>query len=182
MRRFLHILFSILFVTQVMGQTKINYNSFDYDLLEKLVFEKVNDLRKSKKLDQLTDNKILGVAAQNQSNYQSKKKRMTHNQTSSKTKFVWLRVQNAGGDFSAISENVAYTDTYGFVVLRIKGKKVRLDASTYEGAAEILYLGWKNSKPHYKAMIDKRFNLSGLKFKLNPKTKRLYATQVFAKG
>lgn len=181
MRRFFCILILSLFVSQSIGQTKINLESFNYDLLESLVLKKVNVLRKQKRAPQLKANKILAVSAQNHSDYQARKNKMTHNQTGRDTKYVWLRVQKEGGNFSSISENVAYTDVFGIHLVKNKGRKIKIEASTYEGLAEILFLGWKNSKPHYKAMINKSFNLTGLKFKLNPKTKRLYATQVFAK-
>lgn len=181
MRGFFIILFFAVFSSNLLGQTKINYNSFDYELLEKLVLEKVNELRKTKKAPALKINTILEKAAQNHSDYQAQKNKMTHNQTGSKNRFVWLRVQNEGGDFSEISENVAFSDTFGELTFRDKGKKVVCDASTYEGLADVLFLGWKNSPPHYKAMINKRFTLTGLKFKLNTKTKRVYATQVFGR-
>jgi uncharacterized protein YkwD len=181
MRGFFTILIMSFFSISLIGQTKIDCNSFNYELLEELVLKEVNTLRKTKKAPELKINTILEVAAQNQSDYQSDKNKMTHNQTSKKSKYVWLRVQNEGGVFTEISENVAYSDAFGILKLTVKGKKKTLDASTYEGLAEVLYLGWKNSSQHYKAMINKKFDLTGLKFKMNSKNKRVYATQVFAK-
>lgn len=181
MRGYLIILFTATLGLNLFSQTKINYESFNYYLLEKLVLEKVNELRITKKAPVLTVNSTLEKAAQNHSDYQAKKNKMTHNQTSKKSKYVWFRVQNEGGVFSELSENVAYSDAFGVLTLRDKRKKITCDASTYEGLANILFLGWKNSPPHYKAMVNKNLTLTGLKFKLNAKTKRIFATQVFGR-
>lgn len=181
MIRFLYIVF-FLFSCSVFSQTKIDFNSFNYELLEELVLKEVNNLRKAKKAPELKRDTLLGQAAQNHSAYQAKKNTMTHNQTAKDSKFVWLRVQKIGGEYSEIAENVAFSDAFGVLKFTEKGKKLTADASTYEGLAMVLFLSWKNSKPHYTAMINKKFDLTGLKFEFNTKTKRVFATQVFGRG
>lgn len=178
MRFFILILF---FSQSLIAQKEIDLNDFDYNLLEKLVLEKINKERKKKNLGKLKKDKVLGDAAKNHSNYQAKKKKMTHNQVSSKARTAMNRVEIAGGGFKLVGENVAYADVFGTVRMKVKGRMKSFSTKTYENVAEILFLGWKYSKLHYKAIVSKNYEYSGLKFTLDKKNKRIYATQVFGK-
>lgn len=178
MKRLIVILFLSSFS---FSQEKVDFNNFNYDLLEKLVLQKINQERNSKNRETLVLDDVLQKAAQNQADYQAKKKRMTHDQTSAKTKTALKRVIEAGGGFSLVGENVAYTDVFGSVRMK-DGRKMRsFETNTYQDIAEILFVGWKNSKYHYLAIIEKDYTHTGLKFALDVKNKRLYATQVFGR-
>lgn len=178
MRFFISILF---FSSLVFGQTKVDSENFDFDLLEEMVIEKVNEERSSRGLSILKLDRKLGKAAANHSIYQAKKKRMTHNQTSGKNKTVSERVKNTGAKFEMISENVAFTDAFGEVEMKVGRKKQIFKADTYQGLADIFFMGWKNSKPHLGAIINKNFTHTGISFCFDNQKKRLYATQVFGK-
>lgn len=173
---------AILFLSQVaLSQNKVDYDNFNFSLLEKLVLKKINAERTKKNREALKLDSTLQKAAQNQSDYQAKKHKMTHNQTKAKSKNALERVLKAGGGFSLVGENVAYTDVHGVVKIK-DGKKVKeITPNTYENIAELLVIGWRNSKYHYQAIIEKAYTHTGLKFAIDKKNKRLYATQVFGK-
>lgn len=171
----------LLFGLQLTAQTNISLTNFDNDKVETLLFEMINDERAKKRCERLKNDKYLIKAADLQSEYQKKKKTMTHTQKSSKFKSPKKRVEASGGKFSIVGENVAFTDVNMTVALKIKGKTRFFETSTYEEIAKIIFVGWVNSKHHYENMIDKDYQLTGLSVRLDTRNNRLYATQVFGK-
>ncbi len=169
----------ILLSSSLFSQTKIDFEHIDFKLLEDMVLEKVNEERASKGLSILTDHKVLKSAAINHSAYQAKKRRMTHSQTSKKSKTPLDRVKNAGGGFTLVGENVAYTDAFGKIILKVSRKKKEFATNTYQDIVDIFFIGWKNSKVHYKAIMNKSYTHSGISFAYDKKNKRFYGTQIF---
>ena len=161
------------------SQTEVDINNFDEELLAKLLLEKVNEERVKKKLTKLIDNDYLKQAASNHSIYQAKKNKMTHRQTSSKTKTPRNRVEKYGGKFKLIGENVAYSDIGTPVNMKVQNKLKLFETNTYEKIAELIFLGWKHSPSHYANIIHKPYNSSGLSIKLTKDGSRIYATHVF---
>ena len=75
-------------------------------------------------------------------------------------------------------ENIAYTYLYE----RVKGaidKRKSIVLWSYEATAEYFFQLWKNSKTHYKNLIDEDFNLSQIRFSFDAKTSRIYGVQIF---
>lgn len=160
------------------SDTKIDVNNLDQDKLEILILEKVNELRKNKRKPKLEDNSILGLAASNQAKFLKKNKQLSHNQKFRKTRTPMDRVDYYGGKFSYVGENIAYTYLYE----RVKGavnKRKSTYLMSYESTAEYFFQLWKNSKTHYKNMVDGDFNLSKIRFSYDTKTHRIYGVQVF---
>lgn len=175
------ILFSVLavfFSFTKFSETRIDVNNLDQDKLEFLILEKVNELRKNKRKPLLVKNSILGLAATNQANFLKKNKLLVHNQKSIKTRTPMDRADFYGGKFSYVGENIAYTYLYE----RVKGvinKRTSIFLWSYESTAEYFFQLWKNSKTHYKNLVDEDFNLSQIRFSYDSKNNRIYGVQVF---
>jgi len=177
MRLILYIV--LFFVSSTIYSQKIDTENFNYKLVNRLLLEKVNQERTKKKAQELTVNKNLYKASKHHSDWQAKKNKMTHYQTTITTKSPRKRVDKTGATFKMVGENVAFTDINTTVKVKM-GTRIRtLDVYTYQDLAHILFEGWKHSKDHYKNMIHKSYNTSGLSISLSKDKKRLYATQVF---
>ena len=161
-----------------MEETPINGNELDSDKLEKLILTKVNNLRKSKNLNILEYNPILGKAAQNHAIYLNDIGKLSHNQKVRKKRTPMERTDFYGGNFSFVGENVAYTYLNESVV-GVKNKRNAQVLDSYEKTAQYLFDLWKYSKDHYVNLVDKDFTISNIRFSYNPKTKRIYAVHVF---
>jgi|TARA_B110000908_G_scaffold79258_1_gene94997 uncharacterized protein YkwD len=160
------------------SETRIDVNNLDEDKLELLILEKVNELRKNKRKPLLVKNSILGLAATNQANFLKKNKQLVHNQKSRKTRTPMDRTDFYGGKFRYVGENIAYTYLYE----RVKGAINKRNSTvlwSYEATADYFYQLWKNSKTHYKNLVDEDFNLSQIRFSYDSKTNRIYGVQVF---
>jgi len=170
--------FAFLFSFTRSEETRIDINNIDQDKLEILILEKVNELREKKKKPLLSMNNILGKAAVNHADFLKKHKKLSHTQSSRKTRTPMDRTDYYGGKFSYVGENIAYTYLYE-PVKGAENTRNSVVLKSYEATAEYFYQLWKNSKTHYKNMIDGDFNLSKIRFSFDSKTNRIYGVQVF---
>ena len=157
------------------AQETINTNSFDVALLEQLVFEGINQVRKKKNRSQLEKNTILYKAAKDHNDYMLRINKMTHDQNEKNKRDVGERVQFYGGRFIMSGENIQFS---GFPVAQ-RGKQKRILYPTYLEAAEKLVQNWVDSPTHYKNLIHKEFGLVGTAVAYDPKDGGIYATQVY---
>lgn len=157
----------ILFSISIFSQQKIE---IDFEKLNSKVTTLINNHRKSLKLKELTKDTFLIKAAEDHSLYLRKMGFLSHEQKDIKKKNPSDRVYFYGGKtFSGIGENILFTP--------IQQKKY--NDSELDELAQIVFNQWKSSLPHYKNMINKDFDAADLGFFIDPKRKRIYATQVF---
>lgn len=146
----------------------------DYNQLSDEVLKQINSHRKILKLDELKEDAILFKAAQDHSIYMNEKNILSHEQKVIDKKFPKDRIKYyQGNDFNVFGENVLYTT---------------IDVKHYSktdilALAKKVFIQWKKSPPHYKNIINSNYELAGIAFSFDKKTRRLYATNVFgAKG
>ena len=174
------ILLSVYSITAVSQQPSdvINPQSINYQLVDKLFNQKLNELRKSKNAKELTGDATLVQAANDHSNYMATNDTLTHFQKSTIKKTPNDRVRFYKGVHDGVGENCLYT--YLFKPISGKRKKDTVTIRTYEQLAEQIYISWKNSPGHYKNMIDPKYDVQGISFSYLPKSNKLYSSQVFA--
>lgn len=170
-KHYFFIFFFNIFCLSIYAQdanSTVDLANLDENLLEQLILQKINAHRATKDLSTLHTDQILAQAAQNQSDFQAKIKRLNHFQPSKIMANPARRVFFYEGTHSTVGENCA------FVPL--------LDNSSYETLAEQFYQGWLNSPPHYKNMITPDYAFSGIRFKadtIDGGKIRLFGTHVF---
>ncbi|MCP4441246.1 MAG: hypothetical protein GY810_20265 [Aureispira sp.] len=150
------------------AESPFDLGSLDEQLLEKLILQKINAHRTTKNLETLYEDQILAKAAQNQSDFQAKIKRLNHFQPNKIMANPARRVFFYEGNHSTVGENCAFVPV--------------LETSTYETVAEQFYQGWLHSPPHYKNMITPDYRLSGIRFKadtIDGGKIRIFGTHVF---
>src|SRR6185437_609321 len=87
---------------------KIDEGNFNYQLMNRLILEKINAKREKLHLPILGPDSILYLAAKNQVDYEIKQDKLTHFQRKNKMGDPVKRVQYYHGDyFTAIAENTA---------------------------------------------------------------------------
>ena len=143
----------------------------EQDQLAQLLTEKVNALRISKGKQPLERHIDLAKAAKLHSDYMAEKNQLTHTQTGTLYPNPSDRVFNFNKSFTTIGENALFQSWSRFP----------LSEKELEVLASNMYRSWRNSKGHYANMISGKFTFGDFGFAYNEKSKRLYATQVFAK-
>ena len=142
----------------------------DNAALETEILHLMNQHRKTLKLTSLEKDVVLQKAAQDQSNYMLKIKRLSHEQTAAAKKHPKNRIQFHGGlDFHTYGENVLY--------LTVEPKNYAHNDIVL--LAQKIYTEWEISPPHYANMISDEYAYASLAFAFDPKSRRLYATTVF---
>jgi uncharacterized protein YkwD len=151
---------------------------FDAKLLEKLILQRVDSLRKVHKKAPFSADAILQKAASDHAVYLAKKGTLSHYQEKGKRYDPQDRVVFYGGKGYYAGENVA---EHPVQVLLNKIRGQRFDrVTTYEQSAELFVLQWATSKPHMENLMRKEYTLTGIGVSLNKKTGRIYAVQVFS--
>jgi uncharacterized protein YkwD len=169
----------IFFRTIVYAQTpvEINLAKIDYKQIESAFYVKINKLREEKGCGKLAPDNILKQAADDQSAYMQSTHVVGHTQKVKGKENPQNRVQFYKGTHEMIGENCIE------ILLKVKMKTKYAPApiivSTYEQAAEALFLGWKNSPVHYKNMIEPKYDVAGLGFFFSADSSALYCAQVF---
>lgn len=130
------------------------------------------------KLDVLSEDKILSKAATDQAIYQKENHFVGHEQKTKGKQKPQNRVFFYHGTHDFVGENCIKIPLKTF--FRPSYNKKGIEVKTYSEAAEALFLGWKNSPPHYKNLIDRDYDVFGLGFSFDPDSNYLYCTQVFA--
>lgn len=160
------------------AQRPIDPDKFDAALLEKLILDRVDSLRKAHKKSVYGRDAILQKAAADHAAYLAKKGVLSHFQEKGKRYDPQDRVIYFGGKGYYAGENAA---EHPVLVLLNKIKGQRFDrVTTYEQSAELFVLQWATSKPHMENLMRKEYDLTGLAVSLNKKSGRIYAVQVFS--
>ncbi|MEP0263063.1 CAP domain-containing protein [Dokdonia sp.] len=137
-----------------------------------LITERVNEHRKIKKRQPLSRHEDLAKAAQWHSDYMVKKQRLSHEEKGNGAlKTPRNRVEKYSAIYEAIGENILYSKPIRTPINKESLKKIAIE----------MYRSWKNSPGHYANMISDVFDHGDLAFTYDPKSKRIYATHVFAK-
>lgn len=171
--------FFLLFLsTSTFGQTAqtIDFNHFKSDLLGRLIFEKINKIRRKKKLPVLSIDEKLVQAAENQSEFLKKKGKLSHEQPKKKWKNPFVRARYYGSTSDLIEENVAFVT--GGEFLNEDGKESFLPG-TYEQAADELVESWIKSPGHYRNLTNLSVSKTGIAVSADSDKKTIYAVQVF---
>jgi hypothetical protein len=152
-----------------------NFNSL---YLEHLVKTGVDEVRKLHDCDILVNDSVLYVASSHHSNYLVRSRMLTHTEDDSVlTKTPQDRVVYFGATNYRVGENILFTP-YNRIVQGKDGSK--FDTHTYRGIADAMVNAWVNSPGHFKNMITKDYQLTGLAVALDTITGRVYACQKFA--
>lgn len=150
--------------------TNAQETSINFKKLNEKVSEQINKHRKTLKLNELSPDSHLKMAAEDHSAYLLNHKKLTHEQNKSVKKTPFDRVKFYGNKtFESVGENVLY------VALENKN----YDDKAISELALKIFIQWKKSPPHYKNIIHKDFDFADLGFSIDHKLKRIYATQVF---
>ena len=154
---------------------QIDIHALDKSLLNYLIQEQVNELRKKKKLWALKIDPFLKQAALDHNNYMATYEKLQHEQHHWGKENVLDRVRLAKGKHHKLGENLQFL---GFTVL-LKGEEKSVLAPTYAAAAEEIVENWISSKSHYDNLIHKGFDYFGTAILYHPKQKGIYITQVY---
>ena len=166
------------FVATAQNKQPINPQKFDAALLEELILQRVDSLRKVYKKAPFAKDAILQKAAADHAAYLAKKGTLTHFQEKGTRYNPQDRVIFYGGKGYYAGENAA---EHPVLVLLHKIKGQRFDrVTTYEQSAELFVLQWATSKPHMENLMRDNYELSGLAVSLDKKSGRIYAVQVFS--
>ncbi len=174
---------SNLSIAQLDLSDTINPSYFNQKLLERALFNKVNEHRKRNGVPVLEYNFTIYKVAFDHTNYLKSRKELTHNQTIPGKQKVQDRLMRYTRvrDF-AVGENIVRT-----YVLKPShnynrsGKTTLNTAFTYEEAAEFMFTAWKQSKVHNQNMLSNKFKMGAISIHLNKSNKALTAVQVFAR-
>ena len=148
----------------------------ELSIVENLIYKKIDSLRAKKKLEGLSIEKYSRRAAELHVTWMSGKGKLSHVQNKSKTKTPQKRVEYVGGDGSFVGENIAYT----LFNIELKNKKGKLYVNqSYEAIADDLVHMWRYSKGHYKNIMTKDFQTTGVALSVDFEQNKIYAVQVF---
>lgn len=162
--------FSLIFLFSFQS-LNAQINTADHEKLSELLIEKVNKLRLEKGKQPLQRHKDLAKAAKLHSKYMVSRNSLNHIQINTAFPKPKDRVNNFNKSFTNVGENILYT----------RSKKLPLSKSDIKKLAIEMYISWRNSPGHYANMISDAFQYGDFGFMYNSKTKRVFATHVFAK-
>lgn len=152
--------------------SKCQLSESNKNLLRQELSKQINELRKEQGLPALIFDDILKKAAEFHSSYQAKEDELTHDENKSKYATPEKRVKAfKGKDFEIVGENCLF-------VIR---KETPLHKKEIPEIASEMFSAWKNSPSHYANMTEPEYVFGDLGFDYNPKSSRIYATQVFGK-
>ncbi|MGB0839448.1 MAG: CAP domain-containing protein, partial [Chitinophagales bacterium] len=158
------------------GGNKINVDNINTFLLNSIVADKVNEIRKARNLNRLDRNITLTQAAADHNKYQQKQGYLTHSQKDKSKRTVRDRVASFGASLTSVGENVAFL---GFPT-RVQGDKVQVITPTYDEAADQIVNNWVRSDMHYKNMMNVEFAEIGTMVTYDTDKKGLFVTQVYS--
>ena len=169
----------LLLTSGLLAQTPINTENFDASLLQSLIAEKVDSVRQQYKKQLFTADPVLQLAADDHARYLAKKGALSHFQEGSKKKYdPQNRVEYFGGVGYQTGENAA---EHPIQVLLVKKKGYTVNkVKTYEQSALLFVQQWVHSPMHFKNLVKDEFSRTGIAVGFDPKTKRIYAVQVFS--
>lgn len=172
-----------LFLTQLLSaQTEDLFDaaSFNQKYLEHLVKVRVDEVRAKYDCEPLVNDSILYIASDHHARYMSRKGRLTHIESDSiLTKTPQLRAEYFGAKNYSVGENVLYTP-YNANVKNKKEADVKRQENTYQSLADAMVDSWVNSPGHFKNIITKDYQITGLSVSIDVAKGRVYACQKFA--
>jgi uncharacterized protein YkwD len=157
----------------------IDFESINYELLEKLALDEVNIQRKIAGAPELNNDNILYEAAKDQVQYINELGRTSHKQLDPLKSSARKRVVYYGGRMSGIGENAA-----GFTIRRPtrmpigSTKDSIITIFSYKQAAKTLVDLWLGSEIHKGNLLNDKFQLSGLSIRSDSAKSMLYAIHV----
>ena len=158
-------------------EDEIDPENINTAYLEHLVKKKVDSVRLSKGLTELVNDSILYVASLHHSSAMAKAGALNHYEILSKYKTPQKRVEAFGAVNYFAGENVAYITAYKKYYL----KQPELNEYfTYGEFATKMVRNWVKSRGHYRNIIKKEYQVTGVSSHYDKKTKRIYVTQKFA--
>jgi uncharacterized protein YkwD len=155
----------------------IDYRDVDINLLEDLIFQEINKVKKANNLPLLKKDKVLRNAAVDQNNYQIRLGDLSHTQKVAKKRSVGDRISFYGGGFQSMAENVMYE---GFII-RTSGTKKEIIAPSYIDQAKKMVRSWMNSPSHRKNIMNPKYDMVGTAVGYHGDLHAVFATQVFGK-
>jgi len=156
----------------------IDNDNFNERYLEYLIKIKIDSVRKLYNCKPLVNDSILYVASKHHADYMLKANKLTHDESSAKTKTPQLRAEFYGAKNYLVGENVILS-SYNVDIKNKKGKT--LPTNTYGELAYSLVDGWVNSPGHFKNIITPDYNITGLSITVDKKNNVVYSCQKFAK-
>ena len=172
---------AVLFLTQLLfaqAEERFDPASFNQKYLEHLVKIKVDEVREKYDCEALINDSILYVASNHHATYMSYKGRLSHTENDLvQTKTPQLRAEYFGAINYRVGENVLYVP-YNSTFKSKKGKKFK--TTTYQAIADAMVDSWVNSPGHFKNIITKDYQVTGLSVSMDIEKGRIYACQKFA--
>jgi uncharacterized protein YkwD len=147
-------LFVVLFLVTNLYSQKIDTNNFNYPLLEKMVLQKINEYRKSKKLSQLVFSETLRVNASLKTSTANAKKDSAFHMPPLATNLVLYR--NLYNELYKITNGKCGIENPEFVGFTQNGEIICISPEpneTYEIMTNKIFNSWMNS-PKHKAIIE----------------------------
>ena len=146
--------------------------------LEHLVKKGIDNIRLKKGLSTLANDSILYLASNFHAKHLNIIKKLSHEERNDTMKTPQMRAEYFGAINYNVGENILYIPLGG----KIKNKKGKyFDIKTYQDAADAMVINWVNSPGHYKNIINKSYQITGLSVSIDYNKKRVYAVQKFAK-
>lgn len=136
-----------------------------------LLHKRIDDHRKEKGHSPLKSNEDLASAADIQSAYLLKAKKLKHSHPDSKFRTPMLRVHHFNASFEVAGENVLVSKPLRFPLSKGGFAKIAYD----------MFNSWKSSKGHYKNMMSDDYTHGDFSFSYDSKSKRIYAVHVLGK-
>ena len=161
----------VLFFLLASVSMNAQLNTSEKQQLGSLLEKRINTLRTNLGKGVLQRNSDLAKAAQLQSDYMASRGKLSHAQFNLDFETPKKRVSHFTKEFGAVGENVLYT----------KPVRNSITLKTLEKLAFDMFRSWKNSPGHYANMISSTYTHGDFGFTYDPKTKRVYAAQVFGK-
>jgi hypothetical protein len=151
------LLILVLFVSGLVKSQIIDTNNFNYTLLEKMVLQKINDYRKTKKLSELVFSETLRVnASVKTSTANAKKDSMFHMIPSSDDQLLNKKLYN---ELYTITKGKCGVENPQHVDMFNGGEIIHVSKGiykTYEELSNSILNGWLNS-PKHKEIIEMEF-------------------------
>lgn len=169
----------LLLFFQAQAQTPINEKKFDAALLQELILEKIDSVRKVHQKSVFSPDPILQQAAEDHAVYLARKQTLSHFQNGNKKKHnPQDRVVFFGGKGYLTGENAA---EHPIKALLHMGKGMTINrVEDYEQSALLFVQQWVNSPQHFQNLMKDDYSRTGVAVALDPKENRIYAVQVFS--
>ncbi len=155
----------------------INHRNVDIVLLEQLIHEEINKVKRANGLPLLSKDRTLRNAATDQNNYQIRKGDLSHTQGNAGKQTLKDRISFYGGGFQATAENVIYE---GFII-RTTGTQREIIAPTYREQAKKMVKSWMDSPGHRKNIMNPNYDQVGTAVGYHGELHAVFSTQVFGR-